>query len=98
MTYIQVSFSLKVDFFSGFKTGHSGHPQTSRPAILVDFSGVLQLKNTILGCIGTQEMSILSFKKWVLPVLMQMKMKSSPEALLREFLKSNTISSLRNSK
>ena len=63
MIYIQVSFSLKVDFFSGFKTGHSGHPQTSRPTFLVDFSGILQLINTILSFIGTQEMHILSLKK-----------------------------------
>jgi len=64
MTYIQVSFTLKVGFFSGFKTGCSGHPQTSKPAFLVDLSGVLQLKNTVLGFIGTQEMRILLFKKW----------------------------------
>ena len=64
MTYVHVSFSLKVGFFSGFKMGHSGHPQTLRPAFLVNFSGVLQLKNIILGFIGTQEMHILSFKKW----------------------------------
>ena len=62
MTYIQVSFTLKVGFFSRFKTGRSGHPQTSRPAFLVDFSGILQLKNTALGLIGTQEVCISSFK------------------------------------
>ena len=47
MTYVLVSFSLKVDFISGF--GRSGHPQTSRPVLLVDFSGILKLKNTVLG-------------------------------------------------
>jgi len=66
MTYIQVSFSLNVDFFSGLKRYEAAmHPHTSRPAFLVDFSGVLQLKNTILDFIGTQEMRISSFKKWV---------------------------------
>ena len=64
MTYIQVSFCSKVGFFSGLKMGHSDHPQTSRPAFLVNFSSVLQLKNTVLGLIGTQEMRILLFEKW----------------------------------
>ena len=54
MTYMQVRFCSKVGFFSGLKTGSSNHPQTSRPAFLVNFSGVLQLKNTILGLTGTQ--------------------------------------------
>ena len=65
MTYIQVNFCLKVGFFSGLKTGHSDHPQTSRPAFLVDFSGILQLKNTVLGLIGTQEMCISLFERWM---------------------------------
>ena len=65
MTYIQVSFSLKVGFFSEYKIGHSGHPQTLRTAFLVNFSSVLQLKNMVMGFIDTQEMRILSFKKWV---------------------------------
>ena len=85
MTYIQVSFSLKVGFFSGLKTWHSEHPQASRPAFLVDFSGVLQLKNTVPDLVGTQEMYILSFGKLVQPILTRTKMKSSPEALLGEF-------------
>ena len=63
MTYVQLSFCLKMGFFSWFKMEHSGHPQTSRPAFLVDFLGILQLKNTILGLINTQEMCISSFKK-----------------------------------
>ena len=65
MTYIQVSFSSKVGFFSGLKTGCSDHLQTLRPAFLVNFSGVLQLKNTVLGLTGTQEMRISLFEKWV---------------------------------
>ena len=44
MTYTQVSYTLKVGFFYELKTGRSDHPQTSRPAFLVDFSGVVQLK------------------------------------------------------
>ena len=64
MTYIQVSFSSKVGFFSGLKTGHSDHQQTSSPTFLVDFSGLPQLKNTILGLLGTQEMRISLFEKW----------------------------------
>jgi len=39
-------------------TGCSDHPRTSKPAFQVDFSGILQLKNTVLGLIGTQEMHI----------------------------------------
>ena len=62
MTYIQVSFCSKVGFFSGLKTGRSDHPQTLRPAFLVNCSGILQLKNTALGLIGTQEMCISSLK------------------------------------
>ena len=58
MTYIQVSFCSKVGFFSGLKTGRSDHSQTLRAAFLVDFSAVLQLKNSVLGLIGTQEMCI----------------------------------------
>jgi len=85
MTYIQVSFSSKVGFFSGLKMGHSYHPQTSRPAFLVNFSGILKLKNTILGLIDTQEMCISLFEKWAWPVLTQTKMESSPEAFLGEF-------------
>jgi len=65
MIYIQESFCSKVGFFSGLKTGHSDHPQTSRLAFLVDYSGTLQLKNTALGFKGTQEMRISSFEKWV---------------------------------
>ena len=64
MTYMQVSFSVKVAFFSGFKMGRSDHPQTLRPAFLVDLSGILQLKKTVLNLIGTQEMRISLFKKW----------------------------------
>ena len=30
------------------KTGHSDRPQTSKPAFLVDSSGVLQTKNSVL--------------------------------------------------
>ena len=59
MTYKQVSFSVKV--FSGFKTGRTSHPQISRPAFLVDFSSILQLKNTVLDLIAIEEMCILSF-------------------------------------
>ena len=65
MTYIQVSFCSKVGFFSRLKTRRSDHPQTLRLAFLVDFSGTLQLKNTVLGFIGTQEMRISLFEKWV---------------------------------
>ena len=91
---MQLSFSLKVGFFSGLKTGRSNHPQTLRPAFLVDFPGILQLKNSVLGLIGTQEMRISSFEKWAWPIFMQTKIKSSPEALLGEFLKNNTIERL----
>ena len=37
LTYI----SSKVGFFSRLKMGRSDHPQTLRPAFLVDFSGIL---------------------------------------------------------
>ena len=76
-----------VGFFSGLKTRRSDHPQTSRPASLVDFSGVLQLKNTVLGLIDTHEMQISLLEKLAWPVLMQMRIKNSPEALLGEFWK-----------
>ena len=64
MTYILESLSLKVGFFSKLKIRLSDHPYTSRPAFLVDFSGVLQLKNIVPGLIGNQEMHISSFGKW----------------------------------
>ena len=81
---------MKVGFFSKLKTGHSDHPQTLWPAFLVNFSGILQLKNTVLGLIGAHEMRISSFEKWACPVLTRTKMKSSPEALLENFRKNKT--------
>jgi len=62
MTCIQVNFTSKVDIFSKLKIKHSDHPQTLGPAFLVDFSGVLQLKSTMLGLIGTQEMCTSLFE------------------------------------
>ena len=94
MTFHKCKLLLEGGFLSGLKMGRSSHSQTSKLAFLVDFSVVLQLKNTILGLIGTQEMRIFSFKKWVWPVLMQMKMKSTLEVLLGEFRKNNTIDRL----
>ena len=83
-THTQVSSASKVDF-SQSKTGCSDCPQTSRPAFLVNYSGILQAKNSVLGLIGKQGMHILLFGKWTQPILTQTKMKSSPEALLEEF-------------
>ena len=94
-TYTQVSSALKVGFFPQSCTQSSNRPHTSRPASLVNFSGILQLKNSVLGLIGIQGMGISSFGKWVWPVLMQTKMKSSPEASLEEFSKNNTIKRLK---
>ena len=68
---------LEGEFLSQSKTGHSDRPQTLKPAFLVDSSGVLQLKNSVLGIMGIQGMCISSFGKWAWPVLMQTKMKSS---------------------
>ena len=51
-------------FLSQSKTGRSDRPQTSKPAFLVDSSGVLQPKNSILGLMGIQGMRISSFGKW----------------------------------
>jgi len=56
-----------VGFFSNSEMGRSDHPQALRQAFLVDFSGILQLKNTVLSLIGTQEMRNSSFEKWVWP-------------------------------
>ena len=67
-TYTQASSASK--FLSPSKTGNSNHPQTLKPAFLVNSSGILQ------GLIGTQEMLILSFEKWAWPFLMRIKMKS----------------------
>jgi len=39
-------------FLSQSKTGCSNHPQTSRLAFLVDFSGILQLKKQHTRCHG----------------------------------------------
>ena len=72
-------------FLSQSKTGRSDHPQTLKPAFLVNFSGTIQLKNSIVGLMGLQGMRISSFVKWAWPVLTWTKMKSSPKALLEEF-------------
>ena len=61
--YTQVSFGLKVGFFSKFKTRHSNCPQTLTLAFVDDYS-VLQLKKTAVGLIGSQEMQISFFRKW----------------------------------
>jgi len=67
------------------KTQCSNHPQ---PAFLVDFSGILQPKNSMLVLTGIQGMCIsIVYKKWTRPVHNQMEMKSSLEALLEEFSK-----------
>ena len=62
-THAQVSSPSKAFFLSRSKTGRSDHP-TSKPAFLVDFSCVLQPKNSVLGLMGLQEMRISSFGKW----------------------------------
>ena len=54
-------------FLSQSKTGSSDHPQTSKPAFLVNFSGVLQAKNSALGLMGLQGMRISLFVKWAWP-------------------------------
>ena len=72
-------------FLSQSKTGRSDRTQTSKPAFLVDSSGILQPKNSVLGLMGLQGMRISSFGKWAWPILTRTKMKSSPEALLEEF-------------
>ena len=64
-TNAQVSSTLKVGFFPESKTWCSDCPQTLRPAFLANLSGILQLKNAVLGLIGAQEMRISSFEKWV---------------------------------
>ena len=79
-THAQVSSPSKACFFLNWKPGVSTIP---KPAFLVDFSGILQLKNSVLGLMGLQGMHISSFGKWVWPVLMRTKMKSSPKALLK---------------
>ena len=68
-TYAQVISASKVGFFPHLKNRHSNCPQNSRLAFLVDFSGILQLKNTVLGLIGIQEMLISLFEKWARPLL-----------------------------
>ena len=51
-------------FLSLSKTRHSDRPQTSKPAFLVDSSGILQLKNSLLDLMGLQGMRISLFGKW----------------------------------
>ena len=64
-TYTQVSSASKgVCVFFQSKIQHSNLPQISNPAFLVDFSGIPQPKNNVLGLIGTQEILILLFEKW----------------------------------
>ena len=62
-THAQVSSASKMGFFPQSKTWCSNLPQTSRLAFLVDFSGILQPKNSMLGLIGSQEMLISSFEE-----------------------------------
>ena len=50
-------------FLSQSKTRRSDRPQTSKPAFLVDSSGILQPKISVLGLL---EMRISSFGKWAL--------------------------------
>ena len=76
---LHLSLLLRWVSFSQLKTWHSNCPQTLRPVFLVKFSGVLQLKSTTLGLIGTQEMHISLFEKWVWRVLTQTNFR----ALLR---------------
>jgi len=86
--YIQVctgKLSFEGMFLSQLKTRRSDHPQTSKPAFLVNFSCVLQPKNSLLGLMGLQGLRISSFRKWAWPVLTWTKMKSSTKALLEEF-------------
>ena len=42
-------------FLSQSKIGRSDRPQTSKPAFLVDSSGILQPKNSILGVMASRE-------------------------------------------
>ena len=63
-------------------------------AFLADFSGIMQLKNIAEGLVGTQKMHISLFQKWEWPILTQKKLKSSPDTLLIEFLKNNTLDML----
>jgi len=47
---------LKAGFFSGLKTRWNDSPQTLNQVFLAMFSPVSQLKNTIVGLVGSQEM------------------------------------------
>ena len=86
-THAQASSASKVCFFPYGKQGRrSDSPQTSKPAFLVDSSGVLQPKNSVLGLISLQGMHayLVGWKVSVTGILTQTKMKSIPEALLEE--------------
>jgi len=82
---VQVSFCSKVGFFFNLKTGHSNHPQTSRLAFLADFSGILQLKNTVLGPHRHPGNAYLIVWKVGVTRTYASKMKSRLEALLGDF-------------
>ena len=85
--YAQVSSALKVGFFPELKPGVViASSQTLRPAFLVNFSGILKLKTTVLHLVSIQGMRISLFGKWAWPTFTQTKMKSSLEALLEEFI------------
>ena len=56
--------------------------------------GFLQMKNVIVGLLGFQEKCISNSKVGMTRTYTQTKMKSSLEALLREFVKNNTLDRL----
>jgi len=63
--YVQVRFSSKAGFFSKLKTRQSDSPQTSnRLAFLAELSVIAQLKNMVVGLVGSQKKPISLFRKW----------------------------------
>ena len=88
--YICLSFHTNMSKpLTGKSSPHTRYRLTN-PAFLVVFSVVSQVK-TIAFLVGSQETRISLFWRWVWSVLMQTKMKSSPEALLAEFSWNNAI-------
>jgi len=84
LTHWEALFSLKAGFFSELKTRWSNPPQTLNQVFLAVFSAVLQLKKHHSRPYRPPRNA---FWKWAWPILTWTKMKSSLEALLREFSK-----------
>ena len=70
------------DFFSESKFRCGDSLQTSSLVFLVNFSGILQLKNTKVGLSGSKEMCISLFKKWTWIMFTPTKMKCSAWCLV----------------